>query len=97
MDDFDVNWNAVDTDFGEFLLKRMLKIQAKLREIYLIRDKKGIERMGERMGRMEQIGTDFFNFYLNFQSKIKKNLSQPAPSAPSVLPFALHFFCSVLR
>ncbi len=44
--------------------------------------------MGERMGRIRQIPTDFFDSDAHISSKkSKKNPSESAESAPSVLPF----------
>jgi hypothetical protein len=43
--------------------------------------------MGERIGRIRQIETDFLNQNVRISSKkIKKNLFQSAKSAQSVLP-----------
>jgi hypothetical protein len=48
--------------------------------------------MGERIGRIWQIETDFLNEMHEFLSKkIKKNPFQSAESAQSVLPLYRHF------
>jgi hypothetical protein len=48
--------------------------------------------MGERIGRIGRIRTDFFRTMHGFQTKIKKNPSLSAQSAQSVLP--LYRLCS---
>jgi hypothetical protein len=50
------------------------------------------DTMGERIGRIWQIETDFFDFFAeNPYIELKKNLFQSAKSAQSVLPLYRHF------
>jgi hypothetical protein len=50
------------------------------------------DTMGERIGRIERIGTDFFLiFLLKIRAFRKKNPFQSARSAQSVLPLYRHF------
>jgi hypothetical protein len=47
--------------------------------------------MEERIGRIEQIETDFFDFLLKIRAFGSKNPFQSAQSAQSVLPFVSLF------
>jgi hypothetical protein len=57
---------------------------------YSVQDKKGCDTMGERMGRIGRIETDFFLIFHGFQTyapqKIRSYPFVSARSAPSVLP-----------
>jgi hypothetical protein len=53
---------------------------------------KNVERMGKRMGRIEQIGTDFFILGWKTQQKIKKSVPI-CPICPIRSPIRATLFC----
>jgi hypothetical protein len=62
-----------------------------------VHDKKGCDTMGERIGRIGRIETDFFGFFTDSKHMHpRKNPFQSARSAQSVLPSYHTFFCHVL-